>query len=343
MAVEAWIDVCSRSIPMVAGSLVPVRPEESGSTAPARPESRLTAAPGHVVRGMAMGVAEVVPGVSGGTVALVVGIYERLIDGAGHVVTALRLSVTGRWAAARAELRRAHWTTIVPVLVGMVVAVLTAARLLEPVIEDHPVGARAVFLGLVLFSIVVPARMVGRWARRDVAAAVLGAVAAFVLTGLPPGSDAEPPLTVVVLAAAVAICALVLPGVSGSFLLLTLGLYQPTLAAVNDRDLAYVGAFALGAALGLGLFVKALQAALQRHHALTLALMTGLMLGSLRALWPWQDDDRTLLAPDDGALPMLALAVGAGLAVTAVMAAQARVERHASAAALATASDRMTH
>ncbi|MGY2130213.1 DUF368 domain-containing protein [Blastococcus sp. SYSU DS0617] len=316
-----------------------MRPEESGSTVPPLPEAGLAAAPGHVLRGMAMGVAEVVPGVSGGTVALVVGVYERLIDGIGHVVTALRLSVTGRFGQAREELGRAHWTTIAPVLAGMVVAVLVAARFLEPLIEDHPVGSRAVFFGLVLFSIVVPARMVGRWAPRDVAVALLGAVLAFGLTGLPPADDVEPALGIVVLAAAVAICALVLPGVSGSFLLLTLGLYQPTLAAVNERDLAYLGAFAAGAALGLGLFVRALQVALSRHHALTLALMTGLMAGSLRALWPWQDADRGLLAPDDGALPMVALAVGAGLAVTAVLLLQERLERRALAAAL-TAPDR---
>jgi putative membrane protein len=325
--------------PALDGNLSPVRPEESGSSTPPTPEAGLRAAPGNVLRGMAMGAAEVVPGVSGGTVALVVGVYERLIDGAGHVVTALRLSATGRWAQARAELGRAHWTTIAPVLAGMLVTVLVAARLLEPVIEDHPVGARAVFFGMVLFSIVVPARMVGRWARRDVATAVLAAVAAFLLTGLPPGSDVDPSLVVVVLAAAVAICALVLPGVSGSFLLLTLGLYQPTLAAVNERDLSYVGAFVLGAALGLGLFVKALQIALHRHHALTLALMTGLMVGSLRALWPWQDEDRGLLAPDDGALPVFALVVGAGLAVTAVLVLQAHLERRAAGTALTT-SDR---
>ncbi|WP_409331562.1 DUF368 domain-containing protein [Trujillonella humicola] len=304
----------------------------SGSSVPPPPEPRLTAAPGHVLRGVAMGAAEVVPGVSGGTVALVLGVYERLIDGAGHVVSALRLAVTGRPAAAGAELRRAHWRTIVPVLAGMLVAVVVAARLLEPVIEDHPVGARAVFFGMVLFSLVAPARMVGRWAGRDVAVLVLGAVAAFVLTGLPPAGDADPRLVLVTLAAAVAICALVLPGVSGSFLLLTLGLYQPTLTAVNERDLAYLGAFALGAALGLGLFVKALQAALSRHHALTLALMTGLMAGSLRALWPWQDADRGVLAPDGGALPMLALALGAGLVVAAVLLLQERFDRRAAAA-----------
>ena len=282
---------------------------------------------------MAMGAAEVVPGVSGGTVALVLGVYGRLIDGAGHVVTALRLSLIGRRERAREELRQVHWPTVVPVVAGMAVAVLVAARFLEPVVDGHPTGARAVFFGLVLASIVVPARMVGSWAPRHVAATVLAAGAAFLLTGLPPGGGADPPLLLVVPAAAVAVCALVLPGVSGSFLLLTLGLYAPTLAAVNDRDLAYLGAFALGAAVGLGLFVRGLQAALRRHHASTLALMTGLMAGSLRALWPWQDEDRTLLAPDDGVVLVVALALGAGLVVAAGLAGQAYVERRAAAAA----------
>lgn len=301
--------------------------ENTGSVPPA-PE-RPGASPGHVLRGMAMGAAEVVPGVSGGTVALVLGVYTRLIDSAGHVVTALRLVLTGQPRPARDELRRAHWSTVVPVVSGMLVAVLVAARLLEPLIEDHPVGARAVFLGLVLFSIVVPARMVGRWTAREYGAAALAALAAFLLTGLPPAGDVDPALALVVPAAAVAICALVLPGVSGSFLLLTVGLYQPTLAAVNDRDLAYIGAFALGAALGLGFFVKALQAALRRHHALTLAIMTGLMAGSLRALWPWQDEDRGVLAPDGGALPMFALALGVGLVVAGALVLQERAERRA--------------
>ncbi|MQA32513.1 DUF368 domain-containing protein [Modestobacter roseus] len=286
-----------------------------------------------------MGAAEVVPGVSGGTVALVLGVYERLIDGAGHVVTALRHAVTGRFAEARAEIGRAHWWTILPLLAGMAVAVLAGARVLEPLIEDHPVGARAVFFGMVLFSIAAPARMVGRWSARDVVVAVLAAVGAFLLTGLPPGGEANPPLPVVVLAAAIAICALVLPGISGSFILLTLGLYGPTLAAVNSRDLAYVGAFALGAALGLGLFVKALQAALRSHRALTLALMTGLMVGSLRALWPWQTEDRTLLSPDDGGLAMVALALGAGLVVAGALGLQTWLDRRAAAPPLAPRAD----
>ncbi len=285
--------------------------------------------PGHVLRGMAMGAVEVVPGVSGGTVALVLGVYGRLVDSAANVVTALRLAVTGRGTPARIELGRVHWSTVVPVFAGMVLAVLVAARLLEPLIADHPIGARAVFFGMVLGSIVVPARMVGRWAPRAVAAGLLAAGAAFVLTGLPPGGELDPSLVLVVPAAAVAICALVVPGLSGSFLLLTFGLYEPTLAAVNDRDLAYLGAFVLGAVLGLGLFVKLLQAALRRHHALTLAIATGLMAGSLRALWPWQDADRILLAPDDGALPVLLLVLGVAVGVSTLPALQAYAHRRA--------------
>lgn len=304
---------------------------DPASTGTAVPGTGPGTTPGHLLRGMAMGLAEVVPGVSGGTVALVLGVYTRLVDGAGHAVTALRLSATGHGGQALGSLRRAHWATVLPVLAGMALAVLVGARFVGPAVEDHPVGARAVFFGLVLFSIVVPARMVGNWTARETAIAALAAAAAFGLAGLPPGSDAQPPSAVVVAAAAVAVCALVLPGVSGSFLLLTLGLYQPTLAAVNDRDLGYLAAFAAGAALGLALFVKALQAALRNHSALTLAIMTGLMAGSLRALWPWQDADRGLLPPDDGAFQVVALAVGAGLVVTAFVVVQARLERRTTA------------
>ncbi|MEI4270793.1 DUF368 domain-containing protein [Klenkia sp. LSe6-5] len=273
-----------------------------------------------------MGVAETVPGVSGGTVALVLGVYEHLIDGAGHVLSAVRSGVAGRRHEAQEHLRRVHWATVVPVAVGMVVAVVLAAQVVEPLVTDHPVGTRAVFFGLVLGSIAVPAMMVRDWRAGTVGVAVVAAVVAFLLSGLPPGGEVQPALPVVALAAAVAICALVLPGVSGSFFLLTVGLYQPTLAAVNDRDLVYLLVFALGALVGLASFVKVLQWALLHHHAVVLAGMSGLMAGSLRALWPWQDEDRGLLPPDDGALPVVALAVGALLLVAATVLLQRRYD-----------------
>jgi putative membrane protein len=283
-------------------------------------------------RGVLIGAAEVVPGVSGGTVALVVGLYERLIGSAGHLLGALRLLVRdvprGRGTAAgRAELRQVEWGTVVPVLVAMLLALVTLARVIEPLLEEQPQRARALFLGLVLASIVVPARMVGRWGRREALLAAGAMVAAVLLTGLPPGTNDDPSKLLVFASAALAICALVLPGVSGSFLLLSIGIYEPTISAVNDRDLGYVAVFAAGALTGLALFVKVLQWLLSTHRRATLAVMTGLMVGSLRALWPWQDDDRGLLAPSGSVPPVLAfVALGIAL-VVALLVVEARALR----------------
>ncbi|PRW62809.1 DUF368 domain-containing protein [Actinopolyspora mortivallis] len=279
----------------------------------------------HLVRGGLIGTAEVVPGVSGGTIALVTGIYEALIGSAGHLLSGLRLAVVdvprgAGFSRAGAELRRVRWDVVLPALVGLVCAALLAAKLLEPVLEQHPVSARAVFFGLVLASLWVPISMVGRsWRFSEVVTAVLVAALAFVLTSLPPTSVSPNPLFVA-LAAAVAVCALVLPGVSGSFFLLTLGLYEPTLSALNDRDLGYIATFALGAVVGLGLFVKLLQWLLDHHRRGTLVVMTGVMAGCLRALWPWQgEESRTLMAPSgDVGTVVLFFLLGLG-AVAAVL------------------------
>jgi len=278
----------------------------------------------NVLRGGLVGAAEVVPGVSGGTVALVVGIFEDLIEAAGHVVTAARLLVTGNRKAAAAALRSARWRVVVPALAGMIAAVILGAKLLEPVIADHPVGARAVFGGLILASLAVPFRMVGRWRTREITLGLLAAAATVLLTGIPPASASAPNLIAVGAVAALAICALVLPGVSGSFILLSFGIYEPTLAALNDRDFAYIGVFMLGATIGLSLFVKGLQYLLEHHHRVTLAVMTGLMAGSLRALWPWQDSERGLLAPDSNWPQMLLLALAGAAVVISLIVAERR-------------------
>ncbi|MFC5928300.1 DUF368 domain-containing protein [Cryobacterium melibiosiphilum] len=277
-----------------------------------------------VIRGALIGVAEIIPGVSGGTIALIVGVYGTLIGSAGHLVRGVVRGVTdgvrGRgFAAAKQHCAQVQLRVLVPVAVGMVVAVLVAARLLAPLIDAHPEETRALFAGLIVVSLIVPIRMVGgRWTAREVLAAVAAAILTFGLTSIPSAPTADPNLLVVVLAAAVAICALVLPGVSGSFLLLTVGLYAPTLEAVNDRDLAYIGAFALGAVLGLSLFVSGLEWLLEHKHRITLAIMTGLMVGSLRSLWPWQGETGALLPAGDN----VGLAVGMfaiGIVIVAVL------------------------
>jgi putative membrane protein len=285
----------------------------------------------HVLRGVAIGSVEVVPGVSGGTVALVVGVYERLISAASHLVSAARATADVPrglgWARARAEVARVEWPLVLAVLSGMVLAVLVAARVLPPLIEAHPVGTSALFFGMVAASVAVPLLdLGGRPGVREWGLVVLGAVGTALVTGLPPGDLERPSLWLVAPAAALAVCALVLPGLSGSFLLLAMGLYEPTLRAVDERDLAYVGTFLLGAVLGLAFFVKGLEWVLEHHRRTVLALMTGILIGALRALWPWQTADRGLLAPDAGWPAMLGVAVlGAG-AVGALVVVQLRTQ-----------------
>ncbi|ROO52348.1 putative membrane protein [Micromonospora sp. Llam0] len=290
---------------------------------------------GHVFRGAAIGVAEAVPGVSGGTIALVTGVYERLIASAGHLISAVRYAVTDvprkqGWARSREQFRQVHWGVIIPLALGMLPGLLLAARLLEPMLEEHPEQTRGLFFGLVLASVLVPVSMIGRpWRGRDVFAVVAAGVAAFVLTGLPSASI-DPNPVVVLLAAAVAVCALVLPGVSGSFLLLTVGLYEPTIEAVNDRDFGYLAVFAVGMLVGLTLFVKLLQYLLEHHRRVTLAVMTGVIVGSLRALWPWQTEERGLLAPDGNVLSVvLLLVLGVAIVTAMVVLEQRRLRRAA--------------
>ncbi|GAB3616715.1 DUF368 domain-containing protein [Okibacterium endophyticum] len=270
-----------------------------------------------LVRGALIGIAEIIPGVSGGTIALIVGVYEDIIGSAGElvrgVVRAVADPLRGRGLTrARAHFREVRWGIVLPVAIGMLIAIVVASAVLAPLIEEHPVETRALFAGLIIASLIVPIRMVGRrWKAHEVVGAAIAAVAAFLLTSLPSADPVDPPLWLVMIAAAVAVCALVLPGVSGSFLLLTVGMYAPTLAAVNDRDLVYLGVFIIGAVLGLSLFVSGLQWLLEHRHGITLAAMTGLMIGALRALWPWQSDDNELLAPQgDVGLALAMFAVG---------------------------------
>lgn len=251
----------------------------------------------NVVRGALIGVAESIPGVSGGTVALVTGVYDTIIDSAAQLVSAARALFSDR-ARAREHLRQVRWGVLVPLAIGMLPAMLVSLILLGPLVEEHPVPMRALFFGMVAAALLVPLQMLGhRWRVREVVAAVVAAVAVFLLIGAPV-LPVEPTLPVVFLAAAAAVCALVLPGTSGAFLLLALGLYVPSSEAVRELNFTYIGVFILGAITGLALIVKGLQWLLAHRRRITVAAMIGLVVGALRALWPWQTEERALLAPD---------------------------------------------
>ncbi|GAB3186987.1 DUF368 domain-containing protein [Nesterenkonia suensis] len=305
------------------------------------PEQRRTTMVGDLIRGALIGTVETVPGVSGGTVALVVGIYAQLIDSASHVVSAGRRLLTGpeRVAGTREHLAAVRWKLVIPVLIGMALAVFTIAGPMADAVENHPEATRAAFFGMVLASIAVPLRMAlhtsgaeragteragyrRRWSLRvmswrHLTAGLVAAAVTFWLVSVPPTAVEASPVTIVP-AAAVAVSALLLPGLSGSFLLLTFGLYEPTLRAVEERDLGYLALFATGMVIGVIVLVKLLQWLLEHRHRITMVVLAGVMLGALRTLWPWQDADRGLLAPTGDLLPIVGLAV-AGFAVVTVL------------------------
>lgn len=287
---------------------------------------------GNLLRGALIGVVETVPGVSGGTVALVTGIYDELIEVGHRITTAARRLVTGpdRLAGAREQLRGVNWLLVLPLLVGMATAVLTIAGPVAGLVEDHPETMRALFLGLVAGSVLVPVRLSGgAWRGAELGLFALGAVGGLLLTSL-PSTSLEPSPWVVAPAAAIVVCALVLPGVSGSFLLLSVGLYQPTLEAVDQRDLGYIAWFGLWALVGLVVIVKLMRILLTRHHRGTMVVLAGVMIGALRSLWPWQDPSGALQRPGADWPMMLLLALVGVAAVQLLVLVESRLAARAS-------------
>ena len=270
------------------------------------------------VRGVLIGIAEIIPGISGGTIALITGVYSRIINSAAEAFKGLGLLATfskKNFVQAGARFRSMSWSMLIPMLIGMVIALFAAAGVVEPLLEQYPTMTKALFAGLIAASLAVPIKLSGgKWGLTEYAVALSAATAAFAFTSIPRGADLDPGFFLIAGSAAIAVCALVLPGVSGSYLLLALGMYAPTIAAVNDRDFGYLGTFVLGAIVGLGAFVGLLQWLLEHKARITLVVMSGLMVGSLRALWPWQSETGEILVPAANPLIELALfAIGAAV------------------------------
>ena len=271
-----------------------------------------------IIRGFCMGAADIVPGVSGGTIALVFGIYRRLIssirDGSSTIGRLLKGDIKG----AKESFGDIDWLFLVPLLAGIGIAVLTLAGIIEEQLHENPEQMAGLFMGLVLGSVVVAwALLEKRDAQRIVIGLAVG-VAVFVLLGLRSGTTedavgqvSDPALLAFFGAGALAICAMILPGISGSFILVMLGMYGPVLAAVSDRDLPIIAAVALGCVVGLGLFSQVLHWALENHYNTVMAALIGLMVGSLRVLWPWPKgvDSTVIGSPDEAIVVTVALAV----------------------------------
>jgi len=239
------------------------------------------------VRGVAMGAADVVPGVSGGTVALLLGVYEQLVGTIRDGSTALGRMSRGEVREGFGDLRRLDWWFLAPLVAGMLVTITALAGVIQALLENYPEELAGLFLGLVAASLVVAARMPVAWSSLQVGSATLAAVVLFVVLGFSGGPVADPSPMALFGAGAVAVCAWILPGISGAFLLLILGMYPGVLDAVNDGIFGELAMVAAGAVVGLALFSMILGRLLERHRDTVLAVLVGLMAGSLRVLWPW--------------------------------------------------------
>ncbi len=275
-----------------------------------------------VFRGLLMGVAEVLPGISGGTVALIIGIYERVVFSASQAVKGFLLLLSfkkANWHKARERFRDIDWSLLVPLLIGMVIAILGSSAAVYPLIIAYPTITSAAFAGLILASLLVPIKLSGgNWQLKHYLIAALAAAFAFTLTSIPRSTSTEPSELLIFVSAALAICALSLPGVSGSNVLIAMGMFTPVLLAVNTLDFRYLGIFVLGAVVGFASFVGLLQWLLENRRKATFVVMAGLMFGSVRALWPWQTESGAILAPASSFIPELVAFLACAIFVLAM-------------------------
>lgn len=238
------------------------------------------------LKGVAMGAADVVPGVSGGTIAFISGIYEELIDSISKVnLKTLKLWRKQGFLAMWKEL---NGNFLISLALGIGVSIVTLAKLIRHLLETQPILIWSFFFGLVLASIIYVARQITRWNLGVIILMIVGAVIAYFITTLNP-QTANVSYPYVFFSGALAICAMILPGISGSFILLLLGMYKPVLDAINERDFVLLGLLMAGAVVGLLSFSRLLKWLFDHYENLTLAVLTGFIIGSLNKIWPWKE------------------------------------------------------
>lgn len=238
------------------------------------------------LKGMAMGAADVVPGVSGGTIAFIVGIYDELINSIKSInAHSLKLLFTGKipsfWKAINGNF-------LFSILLGIGISVFSLAELITWLLVTHPIMVWAFFFGLVLASTWFVSKDIKEWNVKTVASFIVGAAVAYYITVATP-TETPSNLLFIFLCGVIAICAMILPGISGSFILVLLGKYFYIMDAVKGLKFEVLLVFAAGALIGITSFSRVLSFALARFRNSTLALLTGFMLGSLNKVWPWKE------------------------------------------------------
>jgi putative membrane protein len=288
---------------------------------------------GMLLRGFAMGSADVVPGVSGGTVAFVTGIYEMLVGAVSTGSHALQALLSGKFRTGVEQLRSIDWAFLIPLVTGAALAIFTLASVLERLLHEQPTRMAGLFFGLIVGTIYIAWQMVRSPRSVHVVIALVVGGLAFALFGLQSSVVSDPSAPVFIGSGMLAIIAFILPGISGSFILLSIGMYQPVLGAVTDRAMGSLILFALGAVFGLAAFSRVLARLLERHHDVVVAGLIGLMLGSFRILWPWPNGlgdangiGATVLGAPSGdvAIPLLLAVAGAAFVMGVTFLAERR-------------------
>jgi putative membrane protein len=258
---------------------------------------------GITARGFAMGCADVVPGVSGGTMAFILGIYEELVDSIrmftmpDTIKTLLRLDV-------KQALIILPWRFLLALGLGIATAIVTMARPLEWLLEHHPVYLWSFFFGLIIASIIVVRVRVESWNIKTVGGLLIGTIVGYLIVTLTPVETPNQPWFLF-LSGVIAICAMILPGISGSFLLVILGKYQQILSAVNDFDFLTLIWVALGAGVGIVSFAQVVGWLFKNYSDMTISVLIGLMAGSLWKIWPWKNTLETFTKPSGEIIPLV--------------------------------------
>ena len=259
------------------------------------------------LKGMAMGAADVVPGVSGGTIAFISGIYEELITSINNIDLSL-ISIL-RKDGIKAVWNKVNGNFLLALFLGILISVLSLAKFLSWLLENEPILLWSFFFGLVVASIFMVGKEITRWTMGTVIVLIFGSALAFFITELPANDNVDS-LPYLFLSGALAICAMILPGISGAFILVLLGSYKTILDAVHERDIKIILTVGVGAIFGLLSFARLLKWMFNHYKNITLALLTGFILGSLNKIWPWKKvletktfGEKTIVVDDMNVLP----------------------------------------
>ena len=237
------------------------------------------------LKGLAMGAADVVPGVSGGTIAFITGIYDDLLSSI-NAVNFKTLKVL-RKDGIKAAWKEINGAFLLPLFLGIATSFVTLASIFKQLLDSYPHLLWGFFFGLILASIWVVWRMVRNWDVVSVIGIVVGTLISYYFTTMEPGGGTDQ-LWFIFIAGAIAICAMILPGISGSFILLLLGVYAGMLDAVSSMDLMFIGVLGAGAIFGLLSFSRFLKWTLDNYYDVTVAVLIGFLIGSLNKIWPWK-------------------------------------------------------